>query len=283
MLRSLRPWTVVRATQRRPMGAHGMCTIVTSETAKDHDGVVIITLARPETRNALSRQLLAEFNEALESARKDKARVVILRSGIPKVFCAGADLKERKTMTPDEVSEFVRSLRASFTALENMPMPTIAAIEGAAVGGGLEMALACDIRIAGGAAKIGLPETGLAIIPGAGGTQRLPRLIGVALAKELIFTGRILGAAEAADAGIVKCVEEGSAVTQALEMAAQITAKGPIAIQMAKLAINRGIEVDKASALAFEETCYAQVIPTEDRLEGLAAFAEKRKPVYKGT
>ena len=243
---------------------------------------MLVTLAKPDTRNALSRQLLLEFNDALENARKDKARVVIINSSVPKVFCAGADLKERKTMTQDEVGEFVRSLRASFSNLERMPMPTIAAIEGAAMGGGLEMALACDIRIAGSAAKIGLPETGLAIIPGAGGTQRLPRVIGVARAKELIFTGRILPGTEAEQAGIVRCVEEGSALDTALEIATQITSKGPVAVQMAKLAINKGSEVDLQTGLAFEETCYAQVIPTKDRLEGLAAFAEKRKPVYTG-
>jgi len=261
-------------------GSRELSSFVTKETM--NAGVVVVTLAKPDTRNALSRQLLSEFGEALDQARKDKARVVIIASNVPKVFCAGADLKERKTMSPDEVSEFVRSLRATFTALENMPMPTIAAIEGAALGGGLEMALACDLRIAGAAAKIGLPETGLAIIPGAGGTQRLPRLIGVAKAKELIFTGRVLSAEQADNAGIVQHVEAGSAVERALQIAAEIVPTGPVAIQMAKLAINRGVEVDKATGMAFEETCYAQVIPTKDRLEGLAAFSEKRKPVYTG-
>jgi len=145
------------------------------------------------------------------------------------------------------------------------------------------MALACDLRIAGAAAKVGLPETGLAIIPGAGGTQRLPRLIGPAKAKELIFTGQVLNAQQACDAGIVgEVVEAGNAVDRALEIAAVISSKGPVAVQMAKLAINKGLEVDKASGLSFEETCYAQVIPTEDRLEGLRAFAEKRPPVYTG-
>jgi len=247
------------------------------------EGVVVLTLQSPENRNALSRKLLEELNSELEAARKAKARVVIISSDVPKVFCAGADLKERKTMTPDDVAEFVRSLRASFTAIENFPMPTIAAIEGAALGGGLEMALACDLRIAGAAAKVGLPETGLAIIPGAGGTQRLPRLIGPAKAKELIFTGQVLNAQQACDAGIVgEVVEAGNAVDRALEIAAVISSKGPVAVQMAKLAINKGLEVDKASGLSFEETCYAQVIPTEDRLEGLRAFAEKRPPVYTG-
>jgi len=276
------------ATTRRATHAVGllprrhMSSFIRSEQPAA-EGVVVLTLQSPENRNALSRKLLEELNSELEAARKAKARVVIISSDVPKVFCAGADLKERKTMTPDDVAEFVRSLRASFTAIENFPMPTIAAIEGAALGGGLEMALACDLRIAGAAAKVGLPETGLAIIPGAGGTQRLPRLIGPAKAKELIFTGQVLNAQQACDAGIVgEVVEAGNAVDRALEIAAVISSKGPVAVQMAKLAINKGLEVDKASGLSFEETCYAQVIPTEDRLEGLRAFAEKRPPVYTG-
>merc|ERR1711934_756443 len=271
--RHFMPWSARFSTAGAPC--------ITTETSAE--GVMVMTLFKPDTRNALSRQMLAEFNDELKEANDNKARVIVIQSDVPKVFCAGADLKERKTMSPEEVTAFVQSLRASFTALENMPMPTIAAIEGAALGGGLEMALACDIRVAGGMAKIGLPETGLAIIPGAGGTQRLPRLIGPALAKELIFTGRILDSHQAQSAGVVShAVSHGDALSRALEIAAEITPKGPIAVKMAKLAINHGSEVDKTSGLAFEETCYAQVIPTEDRLEGLKAFAEKRKPVYKG-
>lgn len=172
-------------------------------------------------------------------------------------------------------------------------MPTISVIDGAALGGGLEMALATDIRIAGSEAKLGLPETKLAIIPGAGGTQRLPRLIGLSKAKELIFTGQVLGNTRAAELGLVNYAVQGSGYDKALEMAGSILSGGPVAIRMAKLALDKGSQLDlyalvthhshnSSSGLAFEQACYAQIIPTQDRLEGLAAFKEKRKPVYKG-
>jgi len=160
-------------------------------------------------------------------------------------------------------------------------MPTIAALDGAALGGGLEMALACDLRIGGGKAKIGLTETKLAIIPGAGGTQRLPRIVGLSNAKKLIFTGKQLNSKEASAINLVDYEAE-NAYEKALEVAREILPQGPIALRMAKLAINRGLDVDKTSGLAFEQTCYAQVIPTQDRIEGLKAFREKRKPVYEG-
>ncbi|XP_047229235.1 methylglutaconyl-CoA hydratase, mitochondrial isoform X2 [Girardinichthys multiradiatus] len=200
---------------------------------------------------------------------------------------AGADLKERAKMAQNEVGPFVSKARALITELDNLSVPTIAAIDGAALGGGLEMALACDIRIASSSAKMGLVETKLAIIPGAGGTQRLPRVIGVSLAKELIFTARIVDGKEAYRLGLVNhSVEQNdsgdAAYLHALELAREINPQGPIAVRMAKLAINQGIEVDLSTGLAIEEACYAQVVPTKDRLEGLAAFKEKRRPHYKG-
>ncbi|KNE54035.1 hypothetical protein AMAG_00038 [Allomyces macrogynus ATCC 38327] len=246
-------------------------------------GITILSLNRPKAKNALSRQLLAEFRECLDAVRFDAdTRVLVVRSLVDRVFCAGADLKERATMNPTEVAAFVSSLRAAFSELEALPMPTIAAIDGAALGGGLEMALCCDLRVAGPGAKLGLPETKLAIIPGAGGTQRLPRLIGPAKAKELIFTGRVLSPADALAIGVVSRTADDSAVPGALALAREIVPQGPIAVRMAKLAVDRGSQVDLASGLAFEQTCYAQVIPTEDRLEGLKAFAEKRTPQYRG-
>jgi methylglutaconyl-CoA hydratase len=162
-------------------------------------------------------------------------------------------------------------------------MPTIAAIEGAALGGGLEMALACDFRIAGAKALLGCPETALAILPGAGGTQRLPRLIGVSKAKELIYTSRRIGADVAEKIGLVDyAVDEGDALERALALAREILPNGPVGVRMAKEAISKGMEVDLATGMAIERACYAQVIPTKDRVEGLMAFKEKRKPVYKG-
>ncbi|HTL97639.1 MAG TPA: enoyl-CoA hydratase-related protein [Holophagaceae bacterium] len=247
-------------------------------------GLVLLGLERPAAKNALGRQLLGELREAFAFLKADRAaRVVVLHSLVDGVFCAGADLKERAAMGQPEVERFVKSLRAAFTELEDLPLPTIAAIEGAALGGGLELALACDLRVAGGGAKLGLPETGLAIIPGAGGTQRLPRLIGRSKAKELIFTGRRIGPDEAAALGLADhAVPAGQALDKALEIAREILPNGPVALRAAKAAVNRGLEVGRDAGLAIERACYAEVIPTKDRLEGLAAFREKRKPVYRG-
>lgn len=227
---------------------------------------------------------MEEFRSTLDQLRFNSAvRAVVIRSGVPKAFCAGADLKERATMSKSEVAAFVHGLRSAFSGVASLPMPTIAAIEGAALGGGLELALACDFRVAGAEAQLGLPETALGIIPGAGGTQRLSRLIGPSKAKELIFTARKLTAADAFTFGVVNhVVAAGSAYARSLDLARAILPQGPIAVRMAKEAIDKGVEVDIGSGLAIEQACYAQVIPTADRLEGLAAFKEKRRPVYKG-
>ncbi|KAM8872742.1 methylglutaconyl-CoA hydratase, mitochondrial [Synchiropus picturatus] len=251
-------------------------------------GIVVVGLNRPKAKNAISKNLVKMMSETVEDIKKNnKVRSVILCSLVPEIFCAGADLKERAKMHQSEVGPFVTKARALITELGNLPMPTIAAIDGAALGGGLEMALACDIRIAANNAKMGLVETKLAIIPGAGGTQRLPRVIGVSQAKELIFAARAIDGTEALRLGLVShAVEQNksgdAAYHRALELAREINPQGPIAVRMAKLAINQGIEVDLATGLAIEEACYAQVIPTKDRLEGLAAFKEKRRPHFKG-
>ncbi|OQR93306.1 enoyl-CoA hydratase/isomerase family [Thraustotheca clavata] len=250
----------------------------------DYEGVALLTMTRPAARNALGKQMMKEMRAAMDSMRFDTSvRVVVVQSTVPRVFCAGADLKERMAMTPEEVAATVYGLRSAFTELEQLPMPTIAAIEGAALGGGLEMALACDFRIAGAKALLGTPETGLAILPGAGGTQRLPRLIGLSKAKELIFTSRKIDSITAERIGLVDyAVDENEALPKALELAKEILPNGPIGVRMAKEAITKGIQVDQTSGMAIERACYAQTIPTKDRLEGLQAFREKRKPVYKG-
>ncbi|TYJ06400.1 hypothetical protein E1A91_A12G231100v1 [Gossypium mustelinum] len=233
-----------------------------------NSGIVEVNLDRPEAKNAIGKDMLSGLRHAFEAIDRDSsARVVMISSSVPKVFCAGADLKERKKMT----------------AAEELQIPTIAVIEGAALGGGLEMALSCDLRICGENALLGLPETGLAIIPGAGGTQRLPRLVGKSIAKDIIFTGRRIGGRDAMSMGLVNyCVPAGEAHPKALEIAREINQKGPIAIRMAKRAINEGIEREMVSALDLEEECYEQTLNTKDRLEGLTAFAEKRKPIYTG-
>jgi enoyl-CoA hydratase/carnithine racemase len=210
-------------------------------------------------------------------------RVVIITGQGDKAFCSGADLKERATLSPIQVKEFITTIRNLFTAIEQLPQPVIAAINGVALGGGTELALAADIRIAASNASLGLTETRLAIIPGAGGTQRLPRLVGKGKAKELIFTGQRIDAAEALRIGLVnKVCEPAALMGECQKMAVMICETGPIAIEQAKYAINYGMETDLATGLAIESNAYWVCIPTEDRLEGLAAFREKRKPVYKG-
>jgi enoyl-CoA hydratase len=248
------------------------------------DGVVTLTLNRPAVMNSFNFEMLYALRDEIEALRFTRdLRVVIVTGTGEKAFCAGADLKERATLPPEKVKEFIFTIRNLFSTLENLNKPVIAAVNGVALGGGTELALASDIRIASSTATMGLTEARLAIIPGAGGTQRLPRLVGRGKAKELIFTGRRVGAEEALAMGLVnRVVEPGQLLGACREMAAMICETGPVAIEQAKYAINHGIETDLATGLAIESNAYWVTIPTEDRLEGLAAFREKRKPVYKG-
>ncbi|XP_065039894.1 probable enoyl-CoA hydratase 2, mitochondrial isoform X1 [Musa acuminata AAA Group] len=270
-----------RFGSRRALIIQTLSGPVRIERLSDSDsGIIELKLDRPEAKNAIGKEMLRGLQNAIETIGNDSsANVVVVSSSVPKVFCAGADLKERKLMSASEVQQFVNSLRSTFSSLEALSVPTVAVIEGAALGGGLEMALSCDIRVCGEESTFSLPETGLAIIPGAGGTQRLPRIVGRSAAKELIFTGRRISGKEAVSMGLVNyCVPAGEAHHKALEIARDINQKGPLAIRMAKQAINKGLEVDMPSALDAEEECYEQLLDTQDRLEGLAAFAEKRKP-----
>lgn len=246
--------------------------------------VAILTLNRPDVMNSFNFAMLNALKAVIEEIRFDpEIRVVIITGAGEKAFCSGADLKERATLSPMEVKKFIYTIRNLFTEIENLNKPVIAAVNGVALGGGTELSLACDIRIASNNAGMGLTETRLAIIPGAGGTQRLPRLIGRGLAKELIFTGKRVTAAEALEIGLVNRVCEGDKlIEEAMKLAEMICETGPIAIEQAKYAINKGMETDLATGLAIESNAYWITIPTEDRLEGLAAFREKRKPVYKG-
>jgi enoyl-CoA hydratase/carnithine racemase len=248
------------------------------------DGIMTLTLNRPDVMNCLNFKMLHALREEIEVARFNKEiRVIIITGAEEKAFCAGADLKERITLTPDQVREFISTIRNLFTTVEYLNKPVIAAINGIALGGGTELALASDIRIASKTATMGLTETRLAIIPGGGGTQRLPRLVGKGKAKELIFTGRRISAEEALAIGLVnKVCEKETLSAEAMTMAAMICEAGPIAVEQAKYAINYGLETDLHTGLAIESNAYWVTIPTEDRLEGLAAFREKRKPVYKG-
>jgi enoyl-CoA hydratase/carnithine racemase len=248
------------------------------------DQIAVLTLNRPDVMNSFNFELLYALREAVDNIRfNPDVRVVVITGSGNKAFCSGADLKERITLTPQEVKKFIYTIRNLFTNIEYLNKPVIAAINGVALGGGTELLLACDIRIASSAATLGLTETRLAIIPGAGGTQRLPRLIGAGKAKELIFTGRRVDAKEALEINLVNTIcEPESLMDEAKTMAAMICECGPIAIEQAKYAINAGLETDLHTGLAIESNAYWITIPTEDRLEGLTAFREKRKPVYKG-
>lgn len=252
--------------------------------AEEKDGVAVLTLNRPKVMNSFNFVLLHALKKQIEALQfKAGIRVVIITGSGQKAFCAGADLKERATLNEAQVKDFIFTIRNLFTAIEFLNKPVIAAVNGIALGGGTELALACDIRIAATSATMGLSETRLAIIPGAGGTQRLPRLIGRGKAKELIFTGRRVDAHEALQIGLVNQVCEQDALMDACrKMAAMICETGPIAIEQAKYAINYGLETDLHTGLDIESKAYWVTVPTEDRLEGLAAFQEKRKPVYKG-
>ena len=248
------------------------------------NGIAIITLNRPESANALSTALLYELSHLLyDLAFRRVVRVVIFTGAGEKVFCAGADLKERSGMNETEVRKTVTMIRETINQIEQLPQPVICALNGSAFGGGLELALACDIRVAADTAQLGLTETSLGIIPGAGGTQRLPRLIGKGKAKELIFTAKRITAKEAEQIGLVEyVVPREQLMEKAMEIAEQIVVNAPIAVMQAKIAINRGLDVDLATGLRIEQMAYDITIPTKDRLEGLQAFKEKRKPVYKG-
>jgi enoyl-CoA hydratase/carnithine racemase len=207
---------------------------------------------------------------------------VVVRSAV-KHFCAGADLKERRGMNLDEVRRFVSRLSAVMRELGELPIPSIAAVRGAAAGGGCELALACDLRVLADDATVGLRETALAILPGAGGTQRLPRLIGPARAKRWILTAKMHTAEQALADGVADRVVPASCLDEeALCLAQAIAANGPVAIRLAKKAIDGGLDLTLRQALDFEWECYQGTLETEDREEALRAFAEKRPPRYQG-
>jgi len=244
----------------------------------------ILTLNRPEVFNCLNLETLQTMRGLLAEIALDRdLRVLVVTGAGDKAFCAGADLKERRTMNEQQVQLFIRTIRDTFSELEKLPKPVIAAINGVALGGGTELALACDLRVMSERAQMGLTETSLGIIPGAGGTQRLPRLIGKGKAKELIFTARRVQAEEALAMGLVNRVVSADELMPAvLQLAEEIAANAPIALAQAKHAIDFGLEADLATGLAIESNAYQVLIPTKDRLEGLEAFKEKRKPVYRG-
>lgn len=249
-----------------------------------YNSIAVVTLNRPEAANALSLALLTELENCIQKIQAaEEIRCVILTGNGEKVFCAGADLKERKTMSDVEVIAAVQKIGSIADSIEKIDVPVIAAINGSAFGGGLELALACDLRIAAHHVKLGLTETSLAIIPGAGGTQRLPRLIGTGQAKLLIYTAKTVSAEDALAIGLIERSVAGSFLQdEAISIARKISKNGPIAIKQAKKAINQGIDLPIDKAIQLEHESYLKVIPTKDRKEGLLAFQEKRKPNYGG-
>jgi len=269
--------------------------VLLNRLAGNDKGIVLLTMNRPKAMNAFGRRLVSDFLEAIEEIKNDhiaNSRVVIINSALERAFCTGADLKERKEMkTAQEICEFVDKLRSILTGLEALPQPVIASIDGYAMGGGCELSLAADLRVAGCNAQFALTETKLAIIPGAGGTQRLPRLIGIPYAKEMIMTGKIVNATEAYRIGLVNAkTDDGvhSSMELALNYARQMLETGPLALRAAKQAINRGMqEREMTPAFQIEREEYLVTIQSKDKDRALQAFKEstkehKVKPVYEG-
>jgi enoyl-CoA hydratase len=249
---------------------------------KNH--VAVVTINRADSLNAFNYETLRELQSKVEEIRVNPVvRAVIFIGAGEKAFSVGADLKERKTLSDEKVKRNLYKINEVFTAIDTLPQPTIAAINGFAFGGGMELALACDFRFAAREALMGLTETSLAIIPGAGGTQRLPRLIGQAKALELILTARRLSANEAFSFGLLtNVVENKNLLEECIAFCSKLLANGPIALQQAKFAIKNGMNTDLNTGLQIERKAYEVTLPTEDRIEALQAFAEKRKPNFKG-
>jgi enoyl-CoA hydratase/carnithine racemase len=251
---------------------------------KREGSVVIATLNRPDKLNALDKNLFGDIKSLVDVLETEKtARALIFTGAGEKAFCVGADLKERQGMTPKDVLSRMDFARLLYQRIEKLHFPVIAAINGTALGGGLELAMACDFRVIVENAMVGLPEVDLAIIPGNGGTQRLPRLIGLAKALELILFAKRLNAVEAQKIGLVTSVcAPGKSLASAMMMTEQLLEKGPIAVRQAKMAIREGMERSFEHGLQFEIDCYKTTLYSKDRLEGLKAFSEKRKPEYLG-
>lgn len=250
----------------------------------DEQGICTVILDRPDAMNALDGKLVEALGERFTELRyDDEVRAVIVTGAGQRAFCAGADLKERRGMDEAQVRRRIDDYRRVFDRIATVPKPTICVINGYAFGGGLELAMACDLRVVDEDTEVGLTELRLGIIPGAGGTQRLSRLVGVARAKEMIFTGARISGRRAAEIGLANyALAADEVMNRARSLAEQTLRSAPVAIAQAKLAIDTGSEVDLQSGLDLESAAYAVTLPTEDRQEGLAAFAEKRKPNFKG-
>lgn len=249
---------------------------------KKQDNIAILSFNRPKVLNALNTDVLKELDRAIDDIEKDEEIYVLIITGEGKAFIAGADISEMRDKTAVEGRKFGELGSSIFRKIELMEKPVIAAVNGFALGGGCELSMSCDIRIAGEKAKFGQPEVGLGITPGFAGTQRLARLVGTAKAKELIFTADIIKAQEAKEIGLVnKVVPQEELISEALDMAKKIASNGQIAVKYSKVAINRGINCDLDTGNEIEKDLFGLCFATEDQKEGMSAFLEKRKAEFK--
>ncbi len=247
------------------------------------DGIETITINRPNVLNALNIETIGELSKAVDELEEDKKMKVAVLTGKGKAFIAGADIKQMKDMSPLEAKEFAEIGHSLLMKIENSRLPFIAAVNGYALGGGCEVMMACDIVIASASAKIGQPEINLGIHPGFGGTQRLPRLVGKAKAKELLLTGDTIGAEEALRIGLVNKVVDNDKLAEETEKLAQkIAAKSSVQTDFIKSLVNKGTDIDLPSACSLEISYFSSSFSTEDQKEGMTAFLEKRKPIFKG-
>ncbi|MDH5482261.1 MAG: enoyl-CoA hydratase-related protein [Candidatus Bathyarchaeota archaeon] len=248
------------------------------------DGIALITINRPAALNALDEETVLGLLSRLQDAEKDdNIRVVVITGAGEKAFCAGLDLKTVKDISAIKAWETTKRLQKLTLTIEELGKPVIAAINGYALGGGLELAMACDIRIASENARVGQPEVNVGLIPGSGGTQRLPRLVGKGIAKELIFTGKMIDAKTAEKIGLINIVVPPEKLQSTIEeLSKEIMSKPPIALRLVKELINNSTEIDQRIGLMHECEAFGILASTEDFKEGVSAFLEKRKPEYKG-
>jgi enoyl-CoA hydratase len=248
------------------------------------DRIATIVVNRPRSLNALNPATMRELSAAFEDmAGRDDVGVVLLTGAGEKAFVAGADISEMRHFNAVQALEFALFGQGVLERMERLPQPVIGVINGFALGGGCELAMACDLLIAADTAKFGQPEVNLGIIPGYGGTQRLPRIVGRNLAKEIVLTGEMITARRAYEIGLVNLVvPPAELMNAARETAAKILSKGPIAVRAAKMAMNRGLDLDLSNACALEANAFAVGFSTADRVEGMTAFLEKRKPAFTG-
>lgn len=244
-----------------------------------NEGLTVLKISAPKSLNALNSTILRELDDCV--SHLDDTRVLIITGDGEKSFVAGADISEMAHLNEEQGHEFGRLGAQVFRKIENLPFPVIAAVNGFALGGGCELAMACDIRIASNKAKFGQPEVGLGIIPGFSGTYRLPKLIGQGYAKEMIYTGKVIRADEALRIGLVNAIyEPEQLMPAALEMAQKMLANAPIAISLAKQSINSGYDLDAGAAITLENDLFGRCFATTDQKEGMDAFLNKRKPTF---